>query len=248
MSPCPADDRPLRRHLITALLAAGMCVLQSAGAADGRIVILTELLPRQAVGGEPVVFNEKEIRADVQTDPRQQINEQIGRLNVVPQVQSVHGVAQAVDTGTQKMVTQDLQKGLQVDVLTSKDAGVNGALKAPLGIALRFEQHHGITGLAGTGGAPSAADDVLASSHADVSIAPGLSGATAGLGRGLDQLPTAKIGNTVQGALSGLGSKTTGTSDLAGGVGRVTGQLGGNLAGQISGALGGLGQRIGGAR
>lgn len=248
MPPRQPDDRPLRRHLITALFAAGMCALQSAGAADGRIVILTELKPRQAVGGEPVVFNDKEIVAEVQTDPRQQINEQVSRLNVTPQVQAVHGVASAVETNTQKIVTQPLQKGLQIDVLTAKDGGVSGALKAPLGVALRFEQHHGTTGSSGTGGTHSAADDVLASSHADISIASGMTGATAGLGRSLEHMPTMKLGNTVQGALSGLGSKTTGTSDIAGGVGRVTGHLGSNLAGQINGALGGLGQRMGGLR
>jgi hypothetical protein len=246
-------DRPLRRHLITALLLAGLWSAQSAEAADGRIVILTELKPRQAVGGEPVVFNETEIRSDVQTDPRQQITEQIGRLNVTPQVQAVHGVASAVDSGTQKIANQPLQKGLQIDVLTSRD-GVAGALKMPLGIALRFEQHSGAvgsasaTGVAAATGVMSAADDVLASSHADISIAPGMSGATAGLGRALDQVPTAKIGSTVQGALSGLGSKTNGAGDLAGGVSRATGALGSNLSGQITGALGGLSQRIGGAR
>lgn len=241
-------DRPLRRHLTTALLLAGLWSAQSAEAADGRIVILTELKPRQAVGGEPVVFNETEVRADVQTDPRQQITEQLGRLSVSPQVQAVHGVAAAVETGTQKIASQPLQKGLQLDVLTSRD-GVAGALKAPLGIAIRFEQHSSAAGSAGAaGGVMSAADDLLASSHADISIAPGMSGATAGLGRALDQVPTAKIGSTVQGALSGLGSKTSGAGDLAGGVSRATGALGSNLAGQINGALGGLSQRIGGAR
>ena len=97
-------------------------------------------------------------------------------------------------------------------------------------------------------GSTQAADDVLASTHADISIAQNLPGVAGAANRSLENLPTNRTGQTVQGALAGLGSKTNGIGELSGSIGRATGNLGQNLGGQINNALGGLTGRMGSAR
>jgi hypothetical protein len=245
---------PLRRNtlsnLISLALISGLLSVQSATAADGRIVILTEQMPRQAIGGEPVVFNDKEIRAEVQTDRSVQLSEQVGRLQVAPAVGQLNNLNSTVETGTSGVGVMPMQKSLSIQPLGDA-AGLVGALKSPSGVTLRFEQHHGaaLSAVAGAVTASTqAADDLLASSHADTAIAQGLPGLANQTSRALEHLPTKNTGQSIQGALAGLGSKTQGLGELSGGISRSTSALGQNLGGQINNALGGLTGRAGGTR
>jgi hypothetical protein len=245
---------PLRRNtlsnLISLALISGLLSVQSATAADGRIVILTEQMPRQAIGGEPVVFNDKEIRAEVQTDRSVQLSEQIGRLQVAPAVDQLKGINSSVESGTLGAGMVPVQKSLNIQPM-GDTAGLVGALKSPTGIALRFEQNSGValSGVAGAvAGSTQAADDLLASSHADIAIAQSLPGVASSASRALENLPTKAVGQSVQGALAGLGSRTQGLGELSGGIGRSTNALGQNLGNQINNALGGLTGRMGSAR
>ena len=245
---------PLRRNtlsnLISLALISGLLSVQSANAADGRIVILTEQMPRQAIGGEPVVFNDKEIRAEVQTDRSVQLSEQIGRLQVAPATGQLNNLNSTVETGTVGIGTIPVQKSLSIQPL-GDTTGLVGALKSPTGVALRFEQHQGaaLSTVAGAvASSTAAADDLLASSHADIAIAQGLPGVAGQASRALENLPTKNTGQSIQGALAGLGSKTQGLGEMSGGIARSTNALGQNLGSQINNALGGLTGRAGGSR
>lgn len=246
----PALRRNTLSNLISLALVSGLLSVQSAHAADGRIVILTEQMPRQAIGGEPVVFNDKEIRAEVQTDRSVQLSEQVGRLQVAPAVGQLNNLNSTVDAGTAGIGAMPVQKSLNIQPL-GDTAGLVGTLKSPTGVALRFEQHQGaaLSTVAGAvASSTSAADELLASSHADIAIAQGLPGVAGQASRALENLPTKNTGQSIQGALAGLGSKTQGLGELSGGIGRSTNALGQNLGSQINNALGGLTGRAGGVR
>ena len=97
MPRCPQMPRKTLSNLISMALISGLLSVQSAEAADGRIVILTEQMPRQAIGGDPVVFNDKEIRAEVQTDRSEQISDQVGRIQASPAVNQLGAIGSTVE-------------------------------------------------------------------------------------------------------------------------------------------------------